>query len=397
MTHSFALLLLPARAAQPRAAAAASEEALPPVVRMRFPPGSLRVARGLSEDEDELEPPAARRGAVAGAPVSAPGAAPGARRGGAGSGGSDGSGGSRGRRAPRRERSRSRGRRRGEGDRDRGAGRQRSRGRRRAAAPGSGGSEPAGAAEAAAAAAAQDAARGLAASMRARALVYSGSVRASQRSPHAQALKRQLHDARALFASASLDLVAAAAASLLSLAVPLRCGGDACSLPQQLAWAALTPLHRAVLVINFITLAGFLITEAVFAKRELWLITHCDEDRAAPWAALAAQLSAYPALARALDAANASAVQAAVALAALLAGNVAATAALAATQQYAGFRTALLLALLPLPAARRLAAFGSVAREAHAQRLALPLSSRGRLSLNCLDEAFTRTGEDAAV
>ena len=111
----------------------------------------------------------------------------------------------------------------------------------------------------------------------------------------------------------------------------------------------------------------------MFLWRELWVVEHCDEDRSAPWAALSAQLGAYPALARRLDFVNAAAMRAAQALVALLALNLAVSAALAASEQYAGYRTAVALVAFVIPAARRAGAFERTARESHEQRVALPL------------------------
>jgi len=133
----------------------------------------------------------------------------------------------------------------------------------------------------------------------------------------------------------------------------------------------------------------------VFARRELWLLEHCDEDREAPWAALGAQLGAYPSLSRRLDAVNAAAVAAARALLLALAANLALTAALAgSTQQAVQYRTFVLLVALVLPAARRVAGYERTAAQAAADRLALPLWAGGALSLNCLDDTFARTGEE---
>jgi hypothetical protein len=134
---------------------------------------------------------------------------------------------------------------------------------------------------------------------------------------------------------------------------------------------------------------------SVFAWRELWLLEHCDEDREQPWAALGAQLAAYPSLSRRLDTVNAAAQWAARALLLCLAANLALTAALAAeTQAAVQYRTYVLLAALTWPAARRVAAYAATAAHAYADRMALPLWAGGVLSLNCLDEAFARTGED---
>ena len=133
----------------------------------------------------------------------------------------------------------------------------------------------------------------------------------------------------------------------------------------------------------------------MFAWRELWLLEHCDEDREQPWAALGAQLAAYPSLSRRLDTVNAAAQWAARALLLCLGANLALTAALAAeTQEAVQYRTYVLLAALTWPAARRVAGYAATAAHAHADRLALPLWAGGVLSLNCLDEAFARTGED---
>ena len=133
----------------------------------------------------------------------------------------------------------------------------------------------------------------------------------------------------------------------------------------------------------------------MFAWRELWLLEHCDEDREQPWAALGAQLAAYPSLARRLDTVNAAASWAARALLVMLAANLAITAALAAqTQAAVQYRTYVLLAALTWPAARRVSNFAATAWRAHAERLALPLWAGGVLSLNCLDETFARTGEE---
>ena len=134
---------------------------------------------------------------------------------------------------------------------------------------------------------------------------------------------------------------------------------------------------------------------SVFAWRELWLLEHCDEDREQPWAALGAQLAAYPSIARRLDGVNAFASWAARLLLVMIAANLALTAALAAeTQEAVQYRTYILLSALTWPAARRVAAAVATAGKAHAERLALPLWAGGVLSLNCLDETFARTGEE---
>ncbi len=405
--------------AQPRAAAAASTEApLPPVVAMRFPPGSLRVARGVSEDDDEDGPPAARA-PLGASPLraKAPPEDGDASRSRSDSASGSGGGG--------RRRRRSRGRRRHDDDDDAGGGRglrrQRSRGRQqqqqRSRAGGTPASSPrfnaagggggGGYANSEGGAAAL---RGLAAGMRARSLAQSGSVRASTRSPHAQALKRHLADARGVAASALLDLFSLALASLLSLFVPMQnahlCPSTSassaatsaalCSFTEQLAFGRFTPLHKAVFVLNWGTLLIGLLAECIFLWRELWLIEHCDEDRAAPWAALSAQLGAYPSLAQSLDRVNTAAVRAASILAAALAVNFAASAALAAAQ-WAGYRTAVTLIAFCVPAVRRVVAFRAAAVESADKRIALPLWAGGFVSLNCLDEACTRTGEDGGV
>jgi hypothetical protein len=181
--HARACLLTPR--SQPRELAEA-EPPLPPVVRMRFPPGSLRVARGVSEDDDESGPPTARTqrsSAVSAAPASPARPRPDSAR--------SSSGASEPEETPRSGRRR-RGRRRGErGERDddgRTFGRQRSSARRRDAAPPPPATPRTGDGDA-------GATRALAADMRHRALMRSGSVRASLRSPHAEA--RLLHAASA--------------------------------------------------------------------------------------------------------------------------------------------------------------------------------------------------------
>ncbi len=239
--------------------------------------------------------------------------------------------------------------------------------------------------------------------------------------------------------TAVLDFFSAVMASLLTLFVPQLCPASAavsvdgvtvartyethlCSLAEQVLLARRSPLHRAAVTLNFITLGAFLLAEgcvriclasrletpaltccahrkpaSVFLWRELWVVEHCDEDRTQPWAALSAQLAAYPSLAQRLDRANSAAAVAATALAAVMALNFAVSVALAGAEQYGGYRTAVALVAFSVPAARRVAAFAAVARESHAMRIALPLWGAGLVSLNCLDEACTRTGEDGAV
>ncbi len=244
---------------------------------------------------------------------------------------------------------------------------------------------------------------------------------------------------RGVALTALLDFFTAVMASLLTLFVPQLCPASAaviiggvsiaptdethlCSLAEQLLLARRSPLHRAAVALNFITLGAFVLAEgcvrtpwlasteppvltrcahrspaSVFLWRELWVVEHCDEDRTQPWAALSAQLAAYPSLAQRLDGANSAAAAAAVALAAVMALNFAVSVALAGAEQYGGYRTAVALVAFSVPAARRVATFAAVARESHAMRIALPLWGAGLVSLNCLDEACTRTGEDGAV
>ena len=375
---------------------------------MRFPPGSLRVARGLSEEEDDYALP--QRASPSAVPAQQQ---PGTGRSGrsnafsrprpaAAASGSDrsegdlssSSGGSQEkRRKPRAKR------------------RAQQQQRSRAAAADSAYGDASAAKEAAAMAPAMAPSRSLAAAMRARSAQQAGSVRASARSPHAQALKRHADDGRGLFFATCARVIEAALCSLLTLWTPIRsCATspapgtrsiadasslDMCSLRSELQFASLSGLRQSAFVLNWATLGAFFLAECVFAWRELWLLEHCDEDRDQPWAALGAQLAAYPSLARRLDSVNATASWAARLLLSLMAANLALSAALAAkTQEAVQYRTYVVLVALTWPAAMRVLGAAATAGRAHAERLALPLWAGGVLSLNCLDEAFARTGEE---
>ena len=240
---------------------------------MRFPPGSLRVARGLSEDEDDyVLPQRASPSAVA------PSQQPGTGRSGR-SGRSNAF--SRPRPpAPPSERS--------DGDLSSSSGgsqekRRKPRARRKQTRePGRGtaadsafGDAPASKEQAQAPVFAPS--RSLAAAMRSRAAQQAGSVRASARSPHAQALKRHSDDGRGMLFSASARVVEAALASLLTLWAPIRsCAAspapgtraiadaaslDMCSLRSELQFTSLSGLRKAAFVLNWATLGAFFLAE----------------------------------------------------------------------------------------------------------------------------------------
>jgi len=380
---------------------------------MRFPPGSLRVARGLSEEEDEYALP--QRASPSALPVQSgqQQQQPGTGRSGR-SGRSD---------AYSRPRAAASGSERSDADLSSSSGgsqekrrkprakRRAAQQRSRAAAADSAFGDAGVAKDAASSAPALAPSRSLAAAMRARSAQQAGSVRASARSPHAQALKRHSDDGRALFFATCARVIEAALASLLTLWTPIRsCAAspapgtrsiadaaslNMCTLRSELQFASLGGLRQAAFVFNWATLGAFFLAECVFAWRELWLLEHCDEDREQPWAALGAQLAAYPSLARRLDRVNAAASWAARLLLTLTAANLALTAALAAkTQEAVQYRTYIVLVALTWPAAMRVFGAAITAGRAHSERLALPLWAGGVLSLNCLDEAFARTGEE---
>jgi len=154
------------------------------------------------------------------------------------------------------------------------------------------------------------------------------------------------------------------------------------------AWLASAALPRAAFALNALALAGFLALEAALLAREVGLLQLCDEDRGAPWAALSAQLAAYPRAAARLDWLNWRAARAAGAQAALLAVNWALSCAAALRGGAGGppYRAPCVLLVLAAPAAARTARALALCRECGARRLALPFWGCGFVSLNVLDE-----------
>ena len=158
----------------------------------------------------------------------------------------------------------------------------------------------------------------------------------------------------------------------------------------------MSTLHQGVFLTNCCTLLILLLSDVVFIWRELSLIDLCDEDRGAEWTHLSAQLSAFPRLGDRLDRLNGVTYATAAVTLLVLTGNWIASAVLALSQQFADYRTPVLLVALVLPAARRLASYCATAGESRRKRLALPLWASGFISLNCLDERWMRTGEEAS-
>jgi len=242
------------------------------------------------------------------------------------------------------------------------------------------------------------------------------SARGALRSPFVTSAKLSEGNSPARWLSFLLDVFCAVLASMLSLFVPQLCPptrrrqlpgplpfyvaasaqSHLCSLAEQLDWRRFSALHAAVFVLNWATLLAFALAEAVFLWRELAIMDLCDEDRTAAWGALSSQLAAFPRLALRMDRLNGCALLAATGLAVLLACNWGASSALALHEQYAEYRTPVLLLALVTPAARRLCGFWVVARDSRDLRLALPLWGHGLVSLNCVDERFARTGEEDA-
>ena len=242
------------------------------------------------------------------------------------------------------------------------------------------------------------------------------SGRGSARSPYAQSVKRLMSGdmVRAVCLSVVVDAVFGVLGTMLSVFVPQLCGPTPrvvlagglviptytdphlCSIAEQLDTTRMSTLHQAVFLTNCCTLLILLLSDVVFIWRELSLIDLCDEDRGVEWTHLSAQLSAFPRLGDRLDRLNGLTYGTAAVTLLVLTGNWIASAVLALSQQFADYRTPVLLVALVLPAARRLASYCATAGESRRKRLALPLWASGFISLNCLDERWMRTGEEAS-
>ena len=241
------------------------------------------------------------------------------------------------------------------------------------------------------------------------------SGRGSARSPYAQSVKRLMSSemVRAVSLAVVVDAVFAVLGTMLSVFVPQMCGPTPrvvlagglvipasaaphlCSIAEQLDTTRMTTLHQAVFLTNCCSLLVLLLSDIVFIWRELSLIDLCDEDRGAEWTHLSAQLSAFPRLGDRLDRLNGVTYYTAGGTLLVLTGNWVASAVLALSQQFADYRTPVLLVALVLPSARRMGSYCATAGESRRKRLALPLWASGFVSLNCLDERWMRTGEEA--
>lgn len=230
-------------------------------------------------------------------------------------------------------------------------------------------------------------------------LALASGTYGARRSPFVAAGKAPLSSASftGVGATLALDGVACIFASLLTLWVPQQCGPGLdrpCTVVECTDVTTMSSLRLAAFLVNCGTLLSCFVCESIFLWRDFTLFALCDEDRGAPWDALPRLLHAFPRIGARVDAANATAALAATALLLLLCGNLALTAAWAARTAYGGYRTGVVLTALSLPAVRRLVLFRSVAAESGRSRLALPLWSKGWVSLNALDEARARTGEE---
>jgi hypothetical protein len=247
---------------------------------------------------------------------------------------------------------------------------------------------------------------------------FRSNARSGARSPYTQGVKHVLNASlvRAAFGALCMDLLFGVLGTMLTVFVPQLCQPTTrvvvtpqlvipastaihlCGIVEQIAYPRMATLHKAAFLVNIATLISLFFAELVFLWREFSIVDLCDEDRAAAWTNLSAQLSAFPNLGERLDRLNGAAHVAAGCVLALLVGNWALSAALALqVSQFADYRTPVVLVALATPSARRVASFFATAEESKRKRLALPLWAWGLVSLNCLDERWMRTGEDAQL
>ena len=180
----------------------------------------------------------------------------------------------------------------------------------------------------------------------------------------------------------------------LSPAQPAAAAAAAAKSPALASYFAVgRPLASACLSFNALSFFGFAVAEAALIWREVGLLEICDEDRASPFAGLAAQLAAFPRLGARVDALNSRAARACAAQFIVLTVNWALCCAVALSGKGgAEYRTPMLLLAMMLPAASRLGRAWALCEECAARRMALPLWGEGLLSLNVLDEEAARTG-----
>lgn len=252
--------------------------------------------------------------------------------------------------------------------------------------------------------------------MRMRAAGLSDLERLQVRSPAVTALKERAAGFSEPPSSTAGDVLQGAACALASLLLPQLCasapGRLALCTPGELAarGAYGSAIQCAALALNVITSAALLATWAVVGARDAWLARVCDEDRHAAWDALSSQLRApqHAAFALRLDAVNGRAVAVCTATLALIVVNAALSLA-SATQGHASAADASsptlnapvlfpLALALTLPVFRRVALARAAAAESLDVRLALPAwQGHGLVSLNVIDGVAAEAEAAAAA